>query len=62
MTYEDAEQCFDENRRLIGNPTTREDALIWNISTGLSHLTSALRSDLQQIEHLLHQVQQRLRP
>jgi hypothetical protein len=57
MSYYQAKQCFDENSTLIGQPIDHHDKLLWNISVGLSHLTSTLQSDIEQIQHKLRQIQ-----
>jgi hypothetical protein len=51
MAYDDAKQCFEENRRLIGDAAN--DRLMWNVSVGLLHLTTALEKDLERLHRAI---------
>jgi hypothetical protein len=47
-------KSFDDNLKIIRDPRT--EPYFWNVSTGLGELTTAIQSDLEQIQHLLRQI------
>ena len=59
MPYQDAKQCFQENRRLID---AQADPEMWNLNTGLLSLTESIESDIQNIEYLLQRILRALQP
>ncbi len=59
MPYQDAKQCFQENRRLID---PRSDPEMWNLNTGLLSLAESIEADFRNIEYLLQRILQALPP
>lgn len=57
MSYNEAQEMFDENVTLI-NPT--EEPLLYNISNGLAVLTIAIRNDMNDIKNKLQQMEYKL--
>ncbi len=56
MPYHTPKECFDNNSQILGvRPEDRTELLFWNLSVGLSHLTSAMQSDLHHVRTLLSQ-------
>ena len=51
MAYDGARECFEENRRLIRDATN--DRLMWNLSVGLLHLTTALEKDMERLHRAI---------
>ena len=58
MTYFQAMQCFDENSQLIGDPNS--DRMMWNLSTGLSMLTEAIQTDLNNLQSDIRRIEEAL--
>lgn len=56
MSYIEARKCFDENRRVIGDPMS--NPLLWNLSVGLSFLADAAEADAKQLKAQIAQLAQ----
>jgi hypothetical protein len=60
MSYYEARNCFNEILQLLRRPQDRDETMMWNLSSGLNHLSQALEADLGKIQGLLGQIAQAL--
>jgi len=60
MSYYEARNCFNENLQLLRRPQDQDETMIWNLSSGLNHLSQALEADLGKVQALLGQIAQTL--